>query len=100
MPIQARKDLARMVSEFGVTVVDDRTMADLILEGSPPPPLAAFAPDQPILTIGSLSKLVWPGLRVGWIRAPEPMGHRSRRRPSRRDLWARSTRCEGCGVSS
>ena len=34
-------------SEFGVTVVDDRTMADLILEGSPPPPLAAFAPDQP-----------------------------------------------------
>ena len=38
MPIQARKDLARMVSEFGVTVVDDRTMADLVLEGSPPPP--------------------------------------------------------------
>ena len=86
MPIQARKDLARMVSEFGVTVVDDRTMADLILEGSPPPPLAAFAPDQPILTIGSLSKLVWPGLRVGWIRAPEPIVQRLARLKSAMDL--------------
>ena len=86
MPVQARKDLARMVAEFGVPVVDDRTMADLILEGSPPPPLAAYAPDQPVLTIGSLSKLVWPGLRVGWIRAPEPIVQRLARLKSAMDL--------------
>ena len=86
MPVQARKDLARMVGEFGVPVVDDRTMADLVLEGSPPPPLAAYGPDQPVLTIGSLSKLVWPGLRVGWIRAPEPIIQRLARLKSAMDL--------------
>jgi DNA-binding transcriptional MocR family regulator len=86
MPVQARKDLARMVGEFGVPVVDDRTMADLVLEGSPPPPLAAYAPDQPVLTIGSLSKLVWPGLRLGWIRAPEPIIQRLARLKSAMDL--------------
>ena len=86
MPVQARKDLARMVGELGVPVVDDRTMADLVLDGSPPPPLAAYGPDQPVLTIGSLSKLVWPGLRLGWIRAPEPIIQRLARLKSAMDL--------------
>jgi DNA-binding transcriptional MocR family regulator len=61
-------------------------MADLIIEGSPPPPLAAYAPDQPVLTIGSLSKILWPGLRVGWIRAPEPIVQRLARLKSAMDL--------------
>jgi DNA-binding transcriptional MocR family regulator len=86
MPVHARKELARIVGELGVPVVDDRTMADLVLEGSPPPPLAAFAPEQPVLTIGSLSKLVWPGLRLGWIRAPEPIIQRLARLKSAMDL--------------
>jgi len=34
--------------------------------------VAAFGPSGSILTIGSLSKLCWGGLRVGWIRASEP----------------------------
>ena len=86
MPIQARKDMARLAKEFGVTIVDDRTIADLVLEGSPPPPLAAFAGEHPVLTIGSLSKLLWPGLRVGWIRAPEPLVQRLTRLKSAMDL--------------
>ena len=86
MPLAARKDMARVVAEFGVTVVDDRTMADLVLEGAPPPPLAAFSGEQPVLTIGSLSKLLWPGLRVGWIRGPEPIVQRLARLKSAMDL--------------
>jgi DNA-binding transcriptional MocR family regulator len=86
MPLAARKDMARVVADFGVTVVDDRTMADLVLEGTPPPPLAAFSGEQPVLTIGSLSKLLWPGLRVGWIRGPEPLIQRLARLKSAMDL--------------
>jgi DNA-binding transcriptional MocR family regulator len=54
------------------TVIDDMTMADLGLDdGQRPPPLAAFAPWQPnIVTVGSLSKSYWGGLRTGWVRAP------------------------------
>jgi DNA-binding transcriptional MocR family regulator len=86
MPVSARRETARIVSELGVPVIDDRTMADLILEGSPPPPLAASAADAPILSIGSLSKLVWHGLRVGWIRAPEPVIQRLARLKSAMEL--------------
>jgi DNA-binding transcriptional MocR family regulator len=59
--------------ERQVALVDDRVVAELTLEGEPPPPLAVHAPDAPILTVGSMSKLFWAGLRVGWIRAPEPI---------------------------
>ena len=41
------------------------------MTGRPPAPIAAFDREAPILTIGSLSKLFWGGLRIGWIRASE-----------------------------
>ncbi len=34
--------------------------------------IATFSPDRWIVTVGSWSKVVWAGLRIGWIRASEP----------------------------
>jgi aspartate/methionine/tyrosine aminotransferase len=47
------------------------TLAELPLGDRPPPlPLAAFGPGQSnLVSVGSLSKLYWGGLRTGWIRA-------------------------------
>jgi DNA-binding transcriptional MocR family regulator len=43
-----------------------------LTDADPPPPLSALAPSLPnVVTIGSLSKTYWGGLRTGWIRAPE-----------------------------
>src|SRR5579871_2082665 len=75
MPRASRKEVARISADLAVPIIDDCTFFDLALEGSPPAPIAAFAPDAPVITIGSLSKLVWPGLRTGWLRAPEPIVH-------------------------
>ena len=55
----------------GARLVDDQTFAELGLDepaGGPPPPLAALGGDR-VVTVGSLSKLVWAGLRIGWVRA-------------------------------
>jgi len=41
-----------------VPLIDDRTIADIRFDGTLPPPIAAYAPDAPVLTIGSLSKVV------------------------------------------
>ncbi|MBV9507146.1 MAG: PLP-dependent aminotransferase family protein, partial [Acidobacteriia bacterium] len=86
MPRLARKEVARITAELGVPVIDDCTFFDLALEGSPPPPIAAFAPDAPVITIGSVSKLIWPGLRIGWVRAPEPIVEKLARLKSAMDL--------------
>ena len=36
-----------------------------------PPPLAAC--DGTVISVGSLSKSIWGGLRIGWVRAAEPL---------------------------
>jgi DNA-binding transcriptional MocR family regulator len=74
MTTDQREQLVALITAAKVTTIDDQTFADVVLgEGRPPRPLASFASDAPILTIGSLSALFWPGMRVGWIRAAEPV---------------------------
>jgi DNA-binding transcriptional MocR family regulator len=53
--------------------VEDESLVDIALEETPPASIAALAPKAPVMSIGSLSKLFWGGLRIGWIRAPEPV---------------------------
>jgi DNA-binding transcriptional MocR family regulator len=73
MPEACRRALARLSREMRIPILEDNTLADLSLGGKPPAPIAAFDSAAPVLTIGSLSKLFWGGLRIGWIRASEEL---------------------------
>jgi DNA-binding transcriptional MocR family regulator len=74
MSEQRRRVLARLIDEQQLPTIDDESLAALGLEAAEPPaPIASFAPNAPILTIDSVSKLGWGGLRVGWLRAPEEL---------------------------
>jgi DNA-binding transcriptional MocR family regulator len=86
MPRSARKEVSRIASELGVPIIDDGVVSDLYFDGPPPPPLAADSPDALVLTIGSLSKLICSNLRVGWVRAPEPIIQRLARLKTAMDL--------------
>jgi len=71
MPVETRRVIARLAMEHQALVLEDLTLADIAISSEPvPPPIAAFAPDGPILAVDSISKLFWNGLRVGWVRAP------------------------------
>ena len=70
MPEPARRAVARIVRELGVTLVEDGTTADFAFDGVSPPPIATFAGGGALLSIGSMDKLFWGGLRVGWLRGP------------------------------
>jgi DNA-binding transcriptional MocR family regulator len=72
LPPLARRELARAASAAGVPLIDDEVLSDLAFPGVPvPPPIAAYADD--VITVGSLSKSVWGGWRIGWVRGPEPL---------------------------
>lgn len=71
MSTARRHDITRLAAAAGVPVVDDTTLADLLFDADSPPPLAATTEAGTVVTVGSLSKLCWAGLRVGWIRADE-----------------------------
>jgi DNA-binding transcriptional MocR family regulator len=69
-----RRDLAELVVEHGVPLVEDNALENAPLDDEVVPPVAAYAPaDAPILTAGSFSKVAWAGLRVGWMRGPAPL---------------------------
>jgi len=51
-------------------VIADETFVELNLEGVPAQaPLASYADSDRLVTVGSLSKAAWGGLRIGWARA-------------------------------
>lgn len=70
MPAARRHVLGEILSSWGVPTIDDESLVDLSLDGQDPSPLASFSPDGPVYSVGSLSKLFWGGLRVGWVRCP------------------------------
>jgi len=65
----SRRAVARILERTGAYVVIDETFVELDLDRvEMPPPMASFA-ERSTITIGSLSKPVWGGLRIGWARA-------------------------------
>ncbi len=85
LDISSRRRVAQLSAELNVPVVDDLTRIDIGFE-DPPPPLAHYRPDAPIISLGSMSKLFWSGLRIGWVRAPEPIIARLMRMKTVADL--------------
>ena len=66
-----RKRLGHIISETRTRTIVDESIMDMWLDEEPPAPLAAAMTQRRelVLTIGSMSKSFWGGLRVGWIRA-------------------------------
>jgi 2-aminoadipate transaminase len=65
---QAILDLAR---RYDLLVVEDDVYRDLAYEGQVPPSLFALDGGQRVLRIGSFSKILAPGVRLGWLMGPE-----------------------------
>ncbi|MGW0555952.1 MocR-like transcription factor YczR [Streptomyces sp. NPDC002926] len=73
MPDQERVRLLRAAGRSGTWLVIDETLADLALDVPAPPPFASRTTPggtSQVITIGSMSKTHWAGLRIGWLRAP------------------------------
>jgi len=68
MDERRRRELLAEAGRRDVLVVEDLTLADLTFTGDAPPPLVAMRREG-VIAIGSFSKVLWGGLRTGWIRA-------------------------------
>jgi DNA-binding transcriptional MocR family regulator len=76
MPEAQRAVVAEAARCTGTWIVADETISEMALDVPAPRPFAACAPrgtaDQ-IITVGSMSKTHWGGLRIGWIRTTARM---------------------------
>jgi DNA-binding transcriptional MocR family regulator len=71
MPPAQRKRLAQIIAETRTRTIIDETITDMWLDEEMPAPFAASMTSRRdlLLTVGSMSKSCWGGLRIGWIRA-------------------------------
>ncbi|MBT2211764.1 PLP-dependent aminotransferase family protein [Actinomadura sp. NEAU-AAG7] len=78
MPAAEREALVGAARRADAFLVADETFADLALDPDAPrePPLAAFDTGGRVISVGSASKLLWGGLRIGWIRTTAPLARR------------------------
>lgn len=69
-----RLQLLELAQRHGLTLIEDDYDHEYRFEGRPVLPLAARAPeDLSLIYVGSLSKLLSPGIRLGYALAPEPL---------------------------
>ncbi len=69
LPLQRRQRLVELSQEHGFFVLADEVYHCLSFGGAVPPlPLASFADSGTVLSLGSFSKILAPGLRLGWIQ--------------------------------
>jgi 2-aminoadipate transaminase len=62
------RDLARLADRYGFLLVEDDPYGEIRFRGEAPPPLATLT--ENVVSVGTISKVLFPGLRVGWMVAP------------------------------
>jgi 2-aminoadipate transaminase len=72
LPVTRRRALAALAQSGALPVVEDDPYGALDYRGEPLPTLLSMAPEH-IVHLGSFSKVLAPGLRVGYIVAPEEL---------------------------
>jgi DNA-binding transcriptional MocR family regulator len=69
LPVSRRQQLVRLSQQHDFLIVADEVYHLLAYTESPPAPLASYVKTGTVLSLGSFSKILAPGLRLGWIQA-------------------------------
>ena len=69
LPLERRREVARLAEREGVWVVEDDPYGELRYHGEPLPLLKACGAER-VIYVSSLSKILAPGLRLGWLLCP------------------------------
>ncbi|WP_147392079.1 MocR-like transcription factor YczR [Amnibacterium setariae] len=84
---EERRRILRAAGAAGTVLIVDETSAELAIDpAAPHPPFAALAvgTGARVVTVGSVNKTVWHGLRIGWVRAdPRTVAAIAAARPAR-----------------
>ena len=69
MTLDERKRLIELAEEFDFLIVEDDAYGFLVFEGDSPPPLKALDKTGRVIYLGTFSKILSPGLRLGYVIA-------------------------------
>lgn len=70
-----RTEILALADEYGLMIVEDDVYRDLSFNGPVPASFFALAQGQRVCSVGSFSKTLAPGLRLGWLVGPQDVIH-------------------------
>ncbi len=73
LPLDKRKAILALARRCCLVVVESQIYRDLRYKGEALPSLKQLDETGQVISIGSYSKIAFPGLRVGWVIAPRPV---------------------------
>lgn len=84
--VAAALDAHAAATDEPLTVIEDRALVPMTEPDDRPEPLAALCRRATVVTLGSVGKVAWAGLRIGWLVGPPPVVERTVRLRTVTDL--------------
>jgi len=78
MSVERRKAILRLSEEYNVPILEDDCYVDLRYDGGPIPSIRSLDDSGRVMYVGSFSKVVAPGVRLGYVTAPPEVMDRVR----------------------
>src|SRR4051794_25718133 len=69
MSAERRRRLIGIAEEYGLVIIEDDPYRRIRFEGAPVPPIKTFDTSGRVIGLGTVSKILAPGLRIGWVNA-------------------------------
>ena len=73
MGLERRKQLIELANRFDLIVLEDSPYREIRYQGAPVPPIKSLDTEGRVIFLGSFSKILAPGLRLGWAVASEEL---------------------------
>jgi 2-aminoadipate transaminase len=67
---ERRRAIAEILAGTDTVFYEDDAFGELFFDAQPRPPVKRYLPDQAVIS-GSFSKIIAPGMRIGWMYAPQ-----------------------------
>jgi len=76
MTLERRKKILELCERFNVIILEDNPYGDLSYDGEPPVTIKSLDTKGIVIYVGSFSKIISPGLRLGYVIAPAPIAEK------------------------
>lgn len=73
LSLERRHELVELAKKHQLIILEDNPYGQLRFEGKPLPTLYSLDDDNNVIYVGTFSKIISPGIRLGWVVAPTPL---------------------------
>lgn len=76
MSLARRKRIVELANEYDAIIIEDSPYREIRFEGEAIPPIKSFDTQGRVIQLGSFSKILSPGMRIGWLVAEQELAEK------------------------